>query len=271
MARRKKNKGWSLMRVVILPTEHDASIFAADFIKEFIAEKQNAVLGLATGSSVLLTYEALIDRHRKGSLSFQNITTFNLDEYVGLTPNHNQSYRNYMKQKLFDHIDINQNNTYIPECFDDAYELSCTNYEIEIKNHGGIDLQLLGIGSNGHIGFNEPTSSLSSRTRVKTLTQNTIANNSRFFKDTEVQPSIAITMGIGTIMEAQNILLLGLGKHKSKAVSELVEGPLSSFCPGSALQNHANAIVVLDNKAASELKLYDYYIHTEKMKLEYMC
>ena len=141
----------------------------------------------------------------------------------------------------------------------------------KIRQNGGIDLQLLGIGTNGHIGFNEPTSSLSSRTRVKTLTQNTITNNSRFFENNEVQPSIAITMGIGTIMEAQNIILIGLGKHKSKAVADLVEGPVSSFCPGSVLQNHRNAVVVLDNLAASNLKLYDYYIHTEKMYLEFMC
>ena len=120
------------MRVVILPTEVDASIFAADFIKDFITQKENAVLGLATGSSVLLTYEALIDRYRKGNLSFQNITTFNLDEYIGLPANHNQSYRHYMKQKLFDHIDINQNNTYIPECFNKDYELCCANYESKI-------------------------------------------------------------------------------------------------------------------------------------------
>ena len=259
------------MRVVILPSEADASNFAAGFIEDYICEKKDAVLGLATGSSVILTYEALINKYQESTLSFQHITTFNLDEYVGLKPNHTQSYRYYMQQKLFNHIDIEQSNTFIPECFDEEYELSCKNYETEIRAHGGIDLQLLGIGSNGHIGFNEPTSSLSSRTRVKTLTKNTIANNSRFFKDSEVQPSIAITMGIGTIMEAQNILLLGLGKHKSKAVADLVEGPLSSFCPGSVLQNHESAIIVLDQEAASDLKLYDYYIHTEKMKLEYMC
>ncbi len=259
------------MRVVILPSEADASNFAAGFIEDYICEKQDAVLGLATGSSVLLTYETLIKKHQESTLSFQNITTFNLDEYVGLKRYHTQSYRYYMKQKLFNHIDIDQKNTYIPECFNDDYQLSCNNYETSIKSCGGIDLQLLGIGSNGHIGFNEPTSSLSSRTRVKTLTKSTIANNSRFFKDSEVQPSIAITMGIGTIMEAQNILLLGLGKHKSKAVADLVEGPLSSFCPGSVLQNHENAVIVLDQEAASELKLYDYYVHTEKMKLKYMC
>lgn len=259
------------MRVVILPNENEASNFAAVFIENFIIEKENVALGLATGSSVLLTYEALIKKNRTNSLSFINTTTFNLDEYVGLKPGHTQSYRHYMNNKLFNHIDIDKKNTYIPECFNKDYELCCENYESKIKSIGGVDLQLLGLGTNGHIGFNEPTSSLSSRTRVKTLTENTVANNARFFDDKEFQPSIAVTMGIGTIMDADTIILIGLGKHKSKAVADLVEGPISSFCPGSALQNHQNVVIVLDNLAASELKLYDYYIHTEKMYLEFMC
>ena len=259
------------MRVVILPSEKEASSFAAEFIENFIVDKENVTLGLATGSSVLLTYEALINKHRTNDLTFKNTTTFNLDEYVGLKPGHTQSYRHYMNNKLFNHIDIDKKNTYIPECFNKDYELCCENYESKIKSIGGVDLQLLGLGTNGHIGFNEPTSSLSSRTRVKTLTENTIANNARFFNADEFQPSIAVTMGIGTIMEAENILLIGLGKHKSKAVADLVEGPISSFCPGSALQNHQNVVIVLDSLAASELKLYDYYIHTEKMYLKFMC
>ena len=259
------------MRVVILQNEKEASSFAAEFIENFIVNKKNAALGLATGSSVLLTYKTLIKKHNSDGLSFKDITTFNLDEYVGLKPEHSQSYRHYMNNKLFNHIDIDKKNTNIPECFNNDYELCCENYESKIKSVGGLDLQLLGLGTNGHIGFNEPTSSLSSRTRVKTLTENTIANNARFFNDDELQPSIAVTMGIGTIMEAENILLIGLGKHKSKAVADLVEGPISSFCPGSALQNHQNVVIVLDNLAASELKLYDYYIHTEKMYLKFMC
>ena len=259
------------MRIVILQSENDASNFAAEFISDFINNKKNSVLGLATGSSVLSTYKALIKKCELGQLSFKKITTFNLDEYLGLKPDHNQSYRNYMNQKLFNHVDINQNNTFVPECFDGNYKLACLNYESEIDNNGGIDLQLLGIGSNGHIGFNEPTSSFNSRTRVKTLTQNTISKNARFFDDAEHQPSLAITMGIGTIMEAQNILLIGLGKHKSKAVAEMIEGPLSSFCPSSILQNHENATIVLDQDAASDLKLHDYYIHAEKMKSKYNC
>jgi len=259
------------MRVVILPSENDASNFAAEFISGFINEQERSVLGLATGSSVLLTYKALIKKYELGQLSFKKITTFNVDEYLGLKPDHIQSYRNYMNQKLFNHVDIDPKNTFIPECFDGNYELACSNYESEIDNHGGVDIQLLGIGSNGHIGFNEPTSSFKSRTRVKTLTQNTISKNARFFDDTEHQPYLAITMGIGTIMEARNILLIGLGRHKSKAVAEMIEGPLSSFCPSSILQNHENATIVLDQHAASDLKLNDYYIHAEKMKSKYNC
>ena len=259
------------MRVVILKNEDEASNFTAEFIEKSIVEKENAVLGLATGSSVLLTYNALIKKYQSDLLSFKNVTTFNLDEYVGLSQGHEQSYRSYMNNKLFNHIDIDKKNTFIPECFDKDYELCCENYESKIKSIGGVDLQLLGLGTNGHIGFNEPTSSLSSRTRVKTLTENTIANNARFFNDNDFQPSIAVTMGIGTIMDADNIILIGLGKHKSKAVADLVEGPISSFYPGSVLQNHQNVVIVLDNLAASDLKLYDYYIHTEKMYLKFMC
>ena len=258
------------MRVVILPSEKEASSFAAEFIENFIVNKKNAAIGLATGSSVLFTYKALIKKHNSDGLSFKDITTFNLDEYVGLKPGHSQSYRHYMNNKLFNHIDIDKKNTNIPECFNKDYELCCENYESKIKSIGGVDLQLLGLGTNGHIGFNEPTSSLSSRTRVKTLTENTVANNARFFDDKDFQPSIAVTMGIGTIMDADNIILIGLGKHKSKAVADLVEGPISSFCPGSILQNHQNVVIVLDNLAASDLKLYDYYKHAEKMHLKFM-
>ena len=259
------------MRVVILPNEVEASNFACQFIADYINNNKNPVVGLATGSSVLLTYEALIKKHQLGELSFKETLTFNLDEYLGLPPNHVQSYRNYMNRKLFDHVDIDQNNTFVPECFDDNFDLACTNYEAEIKKHGGIGLQLLGVGSNGHIGFNEPTSSLQSRTRVKTLTQNTLSKNARFFKTSEYQPSQALTMGIGTIMEADNILLIGLGKHKSEAVADVIEGPLTAFCPGSVLQYHQNVTIILDKLAASNLKLYDYYIQTEKRKSEFNC
>ena len=259
------------MRVVILPSKLEASNFAANIIGKHISDQENAVLGLATGGSTILTYEALIKKYKQEQISFKSVTTFNLDEYVGLSPNHPQSYRHYMNNKFFDHIDINYKNVFIPECFDDDYLATCEKYESTIKRRGGIDIQLLGIGTNGHIGFNEPTSSLNSRTRVKTLTQSTIENNSRFFKENETQPSLAITMGIGTIMEAKQILLLGIGQHKSKAIAEVIEGPVTSFFPGTVLQQHKNAIVVVDKHAASDLKLYDYYIYTEEMNQKHMC
>ncbi len=224
------------MRVVILPSELEASNFAANIIGKFISEKEKAVLGLATGSSTVLAYKALIKKYEQREISFKSVTTFNLDEYVGLSPDHPQSYRQYMNSKLFDHIDINYKNVFVPKCFDDDYDTSCENYESMIKIHGGI-----------------------------------VENNSRFFKDNETQPTLAITMGIGTIMEAKQILLLGLGKHKSQAVTEIIEGPVSSFFPGSILQLHKNVIVIVDKHAASELKLYDYYIHTEKMHQAYTC
>jgi glucosamine-6-phosphate deaminase len=258
------------MRVIILQSKLEASNFAANIIGKCISDKEKAVLGLATGGSTILTYEALIKKYKQKQISFKSVTTFNLDEYVGLSPNHPQSYRHYMNNQFFDHIDINYKNVFIPECFDDDYLATCEKYESTIKRRGGIDIQLLGIGTNGHIGFNEPTSSLNSRTRVKTLTQSTIENNSRFFKENATQPSLAITMGIGTIMEAKQILLLGIGRHKSKAIAEVIEGPISSFIPGSILQQHKNVIVVVDKHAASDLKLYDYYIHTEEMNQRYM-
>ena len=259
------------MRVVILPSELEVGAFVANIITEFISHKENAVLGLATGNSIVLTYKALVKQYKDGKISFNKVTTFNLDEYISLEPKHIQSYRYYMDNKLFNHIDINKKNTYIPECFNNEFTTSCNNYESMINDHGGIDIQLLGIGTNGHIGFNEPTSSLNSRTRVKTLTENTIKYNSRFFNKTEKQPRLAITMGIGTIMEAKQIILVGLGKHKSQAIADAIEGPITSFCPGSILQQHDNVIVVIDEHAALKLKLYDYYIHTEKIHQQYMC
>ena len=259
------------MRVVILPSELEVGDFVASIIAEFISHKENAVLGLATGNSIVLTYQALVQQYKDGKISFNKVTTFNLDEYIGLEPNHTQSYRYYMDSKLFNHIDINKKNSYIPECFNNEFAMSCNNYESMINDHGGIDIQILGIGTNGHIGFNEPTSSLGSRTRVKTLTESTIKNNSRFFDKNEAQPKLAITMGISTIMEAKQIILTGLGKHKSQAIADAIEGPITSFCPGSILQMHENVIVVIDEYAASKLKLLDYYIHTEKMHQQYMC
>ena len=254
------------MRVVILPTEQEVSHFAADIISDAIKGKPDLVLGLATGSTPRATYEILIEKYQQGELSFKRVSTFNLDEYVGLAPNHSQSYRYFMNKHLFNHIDIDIQNINIPECLNNDYEKCSADYETLIAEQGGIGVQLLGLGSNGHIGFNEPTSSLSSKTRIKTLTEKTIENNSRFFSSSEFQPSLAITMGIGTILESKSILLIATGKKKKKAVVDMIEGPLSAMCPASSLQLHDNAVIVLDEVAASGLELCEYYLYTEQVR-----
>lgn len=255
------------MRIVILPTELEVSRFAADIISDVIKKKSRSVLGFATGSSPLATYEILIEKYRKDELSFKHVSTFNLDEYVGLKHNHSQSYRYFMNEHLFQHIDIDIQNINFPECINNDFKECSANYESLITKQGGIDLQLLGLGNNGHIGFNEPTSSLSSKTRIKTLTKKTIESNSRFFDPSEFQPSLAITMGIGTILQSKKILLIVTGDNKKKAVVDMVEGPISAFCPASALQLHNNTVVVVDEAAAANLQLSEYYVHSESMHL----
>ncbi len=246
------------MQVVIVNTDQQVAKYGAQHCAQFITKKPDAVLGLATGSTPLSLYQELIDRHSTGNLSFASVRSFNLDEYIGISENHPQSYRYFMNQKLFNHIDIHKNNTYIPIGIGDP-QLSADQYEMLLKKLGGIDLQILGIGSNGHIGFNEPSSSLGSRTRVKTLTAQTIKDNSRFFKAGEFQPSLAITMGIATILEAKQVLLLATGESKAQAVRDFIEGPVSASCPASALQMHANTKVIIDSQAATLLQHKEYY------------
>ncbi len=187
------------------------------------------------------------------------MTTFNLDEYVGLDPRHPQSYRRFMEEHLFRHVDLEPARTHLPDGMRENPHEAGPEYEARIRAAGGIDLQILGIGANGHIGFNEPTSSLGSRTRVKTLTAKTLEDNRRFFRDGEFQPRLAITMGIATIMEARKIVLLATGRAKADAVRHAVEGPVTSLCPASALQWHPNTTVVIDREAAEKLEYMDYY------------
>ena len=246
------------MQVVIVNSEQQVAKYGAQYCAQFLTQQNTATLGLATGSTPLSLYQELINRYREGTLSFAAVTSFNLDEYIGITEEHPQSYRYFMNQKLFNHIDINKDNTYIPIGIGDPHA-SALEYEKRLKELGGIDLQILGIGSNGHIGFNEPSSSLASRTRVKTLTTQTINDNSRFFTDDEFQPSLAITMGIATIMEAKQVLLLATGESKATAVRDFIEGPLSASCPASALQMHPNTKVIVDEKAAKLLEHKAYY------------
>ncbi len=248
------------MEVIILQDSEAVAVRGATMLRQVLQRKTNAVLGLATGRTPLAMYRHLIEDCRAAGLSFREVTTFNLDEYVGLQPDDPQSYRSYMRRELFDHIDIDPGNTFLPECGagTDPLEVGPA-YEALIRSRGGIDLQVLGIGRNGHIGFNEPTSSLRSRTRIKTLTRETVAANKAYFGNTAMQPQLAITMGIATIMDASHIVMLATGSDKAEAVRQSVEGPVSAMWPASALQMHEKVTVLLDAAAASELALRDYY------------
>jgi glucosamine-6-phosphate deaminase len=221
---------------------------------------------LATGSTPLGLYRELIERHKTHGLSFKKVKTFNLDEYVGIPDDHPQSYRTFMDDHFFNQIDIEKSNTRVPDGMaENPLEVGPA-YEKSIEEAGGIDLQVLGVGTDGHIGFNEPTSSLGSITRVKTLTQQTIEDNSRFFEADEFQPKLAITMGIKTILDARRILILANGENKAQAVRDMVEGPLSAFCPASALQLHQRTTVLIDEPAASNLTLKGYYKFVGEMQ-----
>ncbi|HET8902460.1 MAG TPA: glucosamine-6-phosphate deaminase [Saccharospirillum sp.] len=252
------------MQIVILDTPEQVANYGADRFADQLSNKPDSVLGLATGSTPIALYNALIARVQRGELSFAKARTFNLDEYLGLAGTHPQSYRYFMNEHLFQHLDIDLANTAIPDGATEEPLAACDAYEAAIKAAGGIDLQLLGIGRNGHIGFNEPSSSLASRTRVKTLTPDTVKANQRFFDDGEFQPHLSITMGIGTIMEARQILLLATGESKAAAVRATVEGPLAARCPASILQMHPKATLVLDRAAASQLEDVAFYQYIEQ-------
>lgn len=244
------------MLVIIRPDKEVASIQAAKLIADQIRQKPDLVLGLSTGSTPLATYTELIRMHRDDHLDFSGVTTFNLDEYYGLSREHPQSFYSEIHKNLLDHINVRSNRTHIPDGQSKAPAKTCSEYEDAIVAAGGIDLQILGIGRTGHIGFNEPTSSLASRTRLKTLSDETINDNSKISGDI---PEVAITMGIGTILEAKKILLLAFGDAKANAVAKAIEGPISSSCSASALQMHRDVRFILDEEAASELWHRSYY------------
>lgn len=247
------------MQVMILDHAERVAERAADDVCHLLRHKPDAVLGLATGGTPVALYRELIRRHQAGDVSFASATTFNLDEYVGLGPDHPQSYRAYMQAHLFDHIDIDRANTHIPDGMAANPLAEGPAYEAKIAAAGGIDLQILGIGRDGHIAFNMPTSSLVSRTRIKTLTNETLEDNQRFFGEGEFQPHLALTMGIGTIMDARRILLLATGEKKAAAVHAMVEGPVAALCPASILQMHGKTKILLDPNAASALEYKRYY------------
>lgn len=248
------------MEVIITPNPETASRTAARVVSSLVRAKPDGVLGLATGSTPLMLYRELVRMHREDGLDFSGVTTFNLDEYVGLGGDHPQSYHAFMWENLFDHVAVPRENVHIPDGMTRDIPAYCDAYEQAIRDAGGIDLQVLGIGSDGHIGFNEPTSSFASRTRIKTLTRQTVDDNARFFGgDVAKVPHHCITMGIGTIMDARRTLLLAFGSEKAKAIAAAVEGPVTSMVPASILQHHPHAMVFVDEAAAAHLKLADYY------------
>jgi len=248
------------MEIIIQKDPETASVAAARVVARVVRENPKAVLGLATGGTPLRLYKELIRMHQTEGLDFSEVTTFNLDEYIGLGPDHPASYHHFMWENLFSHINIRPENVYIPDGLTKDVPAFCAKYEEAIKAAGGIDLQVLGIGTDGHIGFNEPTSSFASRTRIKTLTIQTIMDNSIYFDgDTSIVPHHVITMGIGTIMEARMVVMLAFGARKAKAVADAVEGPVCSMVPASILQHHPSAKFFIDEEAASGLKLNDYY------------
>src|SRR5438034_9298551 len=239
------------MQVLIAKTYEEMSRAAAVAVAEVLNAKPNAVLGMATGSTPLGVYQELVRIHKKEGLDFSQVTSFNLDEYVGLPVSHPQSYHYFMHENFFKHVNIPPQNVHIPSGTTSNYRAFCDWYEQRIKECGGIDVQILGIGSDGHIAFNEPASSLSSRTRLKTLAKSTIDDNARFFNSRDEVPIYAITMGVGTILDARRLVLVASGKTKAKAIAQAVEGPVSSMITASALQMHPSALVFLDDEGAS--------------------
>lgn len=240
--------------LVIVKENYDAMCKeAARLVADRLRKKPNMVLGLATGSTPLGLYKELIRMHRDEGLDFSKVTTFNLDEYVGLPPSHDQSYHYFMHENFFKDINLDVRHIHVPQGMSKDIDAFCEWYEKRIGECGGIDLQVLGIGGNGHIAFNEPGSSLGSRTRIKTLTGTTRMDNARFFKTKDEVPRYAITMGVGTIMDAKELLLLANKTGKADAVKEAVEGPLTAMCPASIIQMHCKAFVFVDRDAASKL------------------
>ncbi len=247
------------MELTIKSSYEEMSKAAAVKVADLLNAKPNAVIGMATGSTPLGLYKELVKMHKNEGLDFSQVTTFNLDEYVGLPVDHDQSYHYFMHENFFKHVNVPHQNIYIPSGTTKNFKAFCAWYENRIKECGGVDIQILGIGSDGHIAFNEPTSSLSSRTRLKTLAKPTIDDNSRFFEKREDVPIYAITMGVGTILESRELLLVANGKGKADAVAQMVEGPVTSMITASALQLHPSAHVFLDTESAGNLKMRDYY------------
>ena len=255
------------MEVIIRKDAETGCLLAAKIIARQVRQKPASVLGLATGRTPLRLYQELIRMHRADGLDFSQVTTFNLDEYVGLPAAHDQSYRYFMRENFFRHINIDQARTHVPDGTAPDLHAECRSYEERIIAAGGIDLQLLGLGRNGHIGFNEPSGSLRSRTWIKILSEQTLQDNSAVFGSRAAMPRHAITMGIGTILDASRCLLLAFDPPKARAVERMIEGPLAAICPASALQLHPRATVLVDEASASALQYADHYRWIDANKL----
>jgi glucosamine-6-phosphate deaminase len=248
------------MEVVPLGSADEIAALAADVFEAVVRRKPEAVLGLATGSTPLPAYQELIRRHEAGvGPSYAAVTCFNLDEYVGLPAGHEQSYRATIARELTDGLGISPDRVNGPDPAPDGLPTAGQRYEALIEGAGGVDVQVLGIGSDGHLAFNEPGSSLASRTRIKTLTAETQKDNARFFGSPDRVPTHVLTQGLGTILAARHLLLIATGAGKAAAVATAVEGPVSASCPASALQLHPHVTVLLDPPAAARLARLDYY------------
>ena len=255
---------------VVIADEYTLAELAADAIERLLRTEAAPVIGLATGSSPLRIYDELTTRHKNEGLSFAHAQAFMLDEYVGIADDHPQRYRNVIDTEIATRVDFAEGAVHGPDGSADDLAAASADYERKIAEAGGIDLQILGIGSDGHIAFNEPGSSLASRTRVKSLTRQTRIDNARFFDgDVEQVPKLCLTQGLGTIMEARHLVLVATGGNKAEAVHQMVEGPISAMWPATVLQMHPHVTVMLDDAAASRLQLGDYYRHAYENKPEW--
>lgn len=247
------------MEIIIKASSAEAQQEAAAILRRQIREKPDCVLGMSTGSTPIPVYAQLVAMHERGELDFSRVRSFNLDEYVGLGPDHPGSYRRFMQEHLFGKVNIRPENIRVPDGLAKDVPKHCADYEAAIRAAGGIDLQLLGVSRDGHIGFNEPSSSLASRTRIKTITPQTAADNVGPFGSADKVPRHVITMGIGTIMEARRCLMMATGAGKAAVVAQMIEGAITADCPATVLQMHPSCVVVLDDAAAAKLKRADYY------------
>ena len=249
------------MEVIVRPTAKSAEELTAKIIAAELIKKPNMTLGLATGRTMERLYDLLGQKCKNEGLDFSLCKTFNLDEYVGLAAEDRNSYRYYMNFHLFDRINIDKRNTHLEDGMAEDLEIECAEYERLMEEAGGVDLQLLGIGLSGHIGFNEPTSSFSSRTRAVNLTPVTMAQNGPYFDPAkgEKMPTRALTMGVGTVLDAKSLLMLVTGTRKADIIAKAIEGPMTSMVSGSAIQLHPDCTVIVDEEAAAKLTLKDYY------------